>query len=61
MHFTITVMLKTTFLQRIAGAGGFWMNNQFWCGPSKLMRAVTGSTEYTNDDLRVSQHCIGVN
>ena len=29
IHFTITVMLKITFLQRIASAGGFGLNNQF--------------------------------
>ena len=55
IHFTITVMLKITFLQRIANAGGFWLNDQFWCGPSKLMQAVTGNKYYTIDGFRYSK------
>ena len=43
MHFIITVMLKISFLHRIASPLDFWLDDQFWCDSSKLMRAVIGN------------------
>ena len=47
----ISLMLKKHFYTKIASVCDFWLDNKFWCGPLKLMRAVTGNNQYTNVGL----------